>query len=121
MFANCKSKDVVVLDKVAADQVMSLNGANEIFEYVKERRNGRLEKVGVILGQDIGGVVKVSWSKCNFNAGDVFSVFEGLNNCRARIDNGADKKLPASMERQMRQFCSRCFRYFKGVRSVEMV
>ena len=94
----------------------------EIFEYVKERRKGRDTKVGVIVGMDIGGCVKVSFSKCNISAGDKFDVEEGMKRARERI-LGIEKPvgIPNCMERQIRQFCSRSFRYFKGVKKVEIV
>ena len=116
MLANC----------IVENQIKALNGANEIFEYVKDRRNGRIVKCGVILAQDCGGFVKVSFSKCNEDAGDKFDVVSGLNIARERInmslkDASYHVKMPDSMARQLRGFCSRCFRYFKGVTRVEIV
>ncbi len=121
MFADCKIDYSQVKDAVKVNEA-----TNEIFEYVKERRNGRIVKCGVILAQDCGGFVKVSFSKCNEDAGDKFDVLSGLNIARERINMSLKDafyrtKMPDSMNRQMRQFCSRCFRYFKGVRKVEIV
>jgi len=126
MFADCKLDDVVVLDKRVSALDVSLNGKNEIFEYVKERRNGRWVKCGVVLAQNCGGFVKVAFSKCNEDAGDKFDVIEGLNIARERIEKSINDptyhvRMPDSMARQMRGFCSRSFRYFKGVTKVEIV
>ena len=88
-----------------------------IFEYVKERKH----KVGVIVGlkQD-DGVVRVGWSKCNLKK-DRFSFAEGMSLAQARAIKMADSpKLPACLEKKTRQFGSRCLRYFKGIRAIEM-
>jgi len=112
---------VAILNANHAEDIRSPKN-KEIFEYVKERRKGRFEKVGVIIGVDVGGIVKVSFSKCNDSVGDKFNVFEGMKIARDRI-LGVTKpvEVPLCMERQIRQFCSRAFRYFKGVKKVEIV
>ena len=87
-----------------------------IFEYIKERKH----KVGVLVGVRQDDVVWVGWSKCNRKM-DKFSFDEGMSLAESRAIKLVDSpKLPDCLEKKTRQFGSRCLRYFKGVRSIEM-
>ena len=87
---------------------------NEIFEYIRKRKAGRTFKVGVIIGYNENGVIKVGWSKCNINK-DVFNPDIGLSLAKER----ANKPLsplspPLCVQSQVRRFGARCVRYFKN-------
>jgi hypothetical protein len=97
---------------------------NEIFEYIRSRRRGKVVKVGVILGLNDNGVIKVGWSKCNLKD-DRFVSHNGLKIARERIDGkvGADSipVTPLCIRRQLRAFGGRSIRYFKGANKLEFI
>ena len=100
----------------------------EIFEYIRRRKSGKVIKVGVILGTVISPnsyTIRIGWSKCNFKAGDKFSIEEGIKLAKKRAYNEADFEsttthVPNCIRRQIRQFGSRCIRYFKDAHKLEL-
>jgi hypothetical protein len=86
-----------------------------IHEYIRERQPGRGKQiVGVIAGTVIEGMICIGWSKCNWKEGDVFDKQEGIDRAMSRA-RGVDEtpELPIQLNRQMREFQTRCIRYFK--------
>jgi len=88
---------------------------NEIFEYIRKRKNGRTFKIGVILGLIDNGVIRVGWSKCNIKK-DVFSRDDGLTLAKQRaMGNNIPPTIPPlCTQSQVRKFGARCVRYFKN-------
>ena len=93
----------------------------EIFEYIRRRRHGKVVKVGVVLGLIDEGVIKIGWSKCNIKS-DTFKPLQGIElaKARARNETPTTTPVPNCIKRQMRQFCSRAVRYFKGAQRLEI-
>lgn len=92
----------------------------EIFEYIRERKAGRTQKVGIIWGTIDNSTIRIGWSKCNQKAGDKFDFTEGLKLAKNRA-YGVDKsptKIPDRNRSQMRDFISRSVKYFKGATSL---
>jgi hypothetical protein len=87
----------------------------EIFEYIRRRKSGKVMKVGVILGLLVGDTVKIGWSKCNIMA-DKFDASTGLgiakNRAEAPKNTITPPPTPKCIKKQVRQFGSRCVRYF---------
>ena len=102
--------------------------AIEIFEYIRKRRGGKVNKVGVIFGTVQDEVIKVGWSKCNFQAKDKFDLAKGLELAynRAVMNGIADKEslngipAPLCIRKQLRHFGGRCLLYFKGAKKLEL-
>ena len=96
-----------------------------IFEYVKERRHRRNNKVGVLLGVlDKDNTVKIGWSKCNIKDGDIFDAKEGMDLAYKRAQSSSkwirDTRLPDCIKKQTRKFGARCLRYFKEANKLEL-
>lgn len=101
-----------------------------IYEFVKEKRR----VVGCVVARVVDGAVKLSWSKCNIDAGDKFSRTAALDNAKSRCaskafgidldkvdetrfvcDQDQDIKIPHSCRRILRKMAVRAKRYFKQV------
>lgn len=111
------------------------NDSTELVEYIWRRKKGRNYKAGVIIGNIVNGVIKIGWSKCNISE-DPFISFVGLNMARARImrdaikdareyfidisDDELNAKVPDCIRSQVRNFGSRCLRYYKNVNKLEI-
>lgn len=95
-----------------------VNG-REIFEYIRRRKHGMNYKVGVVLGKEIDGTIKIGWSKCNFKAGDKFDPSVALKIAEDRIKMNSIPP-PDCIKSQVRQFASRAVRYFKDAQRLEM-
>lgn len=98
----------------------------EIFEYIRRNKDGKKMKVGVILGLNDKGVIKIGWSKCNFKDGDKFDPIKGVVIAKQRakgtlfIEDAVDTPTPSCIRHQVRQFGARCVRYFKSARKLKM-
>jgi len=93
---------------------------NEIIEYVREKRHGRINKVGVLLGWSVNGNdIQIGWSKVMLRQKgepkDKFSKERGLEIARGR-KTGYDPNLvvPHVIHKRLPEFKKRCQRYFKG-------
>ena len=93
---------------------------NEIIEYVREKRHGRIEKVGVLLGWSVSGnPIQIGWSKVmtrqKGKAKDTFNKERGLEIARGR-KTGYNPSLvvPHVIRKRLPEFKKRCQRYFKG-------
>ena len=93
---------------------------NEIIEYVREKRHGRNDKVGVLLGWSVNGnPILIGWSKVmtrqKGEAKDTFDKERGLEIARARkIGHGPNVQVPHIIRKRLPKFKDRCQRYFKG-------
>jgi len=91
----------------------------EIIEYVREKRNGRIRKVGVLLGTSVNyDDVRIGWSKVMLRKKgkdmDAFDKERGLMIARSRRDgHGKSVQVPNVIKKRLPQFKSRCLRYFK--------
>jgi hypothetical protein len=98
----------------------------EIFEYIRRRKNGKVHKVGVILGRievyENNQIINIGWSKCNGKLGDTFNLEQGLELARARARNETPTTVPVPLciKSQIRKFSSRCVRYFKDAKRLEI-
>lgn len=100
-------------DKVAQRYIYK-----EIFEYMRKRRHKQTRRVGVVVGINDNGVIRVGWSKCNEKDGDEFNLDEGLRIARERAFKVYNTPIPLCAKRQIRAFSSRCVRYFKDAKSM---
>ena len=90
-----------------------------IYERVTERRHGRNQTVGLLVGVNENGTVRVCWSRCNFKAKDTFK----MNGPDGAIDRAINRKnpldvVPPTMKGELMEFVLRCQRYFKGCQIV---
>jgi len=88
-----------------------------LLEYVRKRRKGQLQRVGLMLAQKVKGTVYVSWSKCWMQK-DKFNPEFGQNLAKDRIKIHVQEErkphpVPNSMDEAMSRFLKRCKRYFK--------
>lgn len=90
-----------------------------IFETIKKSVHGRKQKVGLIMGINDDGVIKIGWSKTNLKLGDKFNADVGRELAMNRI-LGIEKfpTLPLCMGTRIRNFEGRCLRYFKDAGSM---
>ena len=92
-----------------------------IFEYIRRRKSGKVAKVGVIVGMNVDGVIRIGWSKCNFKKGDKFNSAEGLKIAQDRVHEiGNVPHTPNCIRRQVRQFGARAVRYFQSAYTLEL-
>ena len=95
---------------------------NEIIEYVKIRKHGKIEKVGVLLGWSVSGnPIQIGWSKVMTRKygdnKDTFNKERGLEIARARKEGcGSTVKIPHVIKKRLPEFKKRCLRYFKGAK-----
>lgn len=106
-----------------------------IYEFVKEKR----QVVGCVVARVVDGAVKLSWSKCNIDAGDKFNRQAALNNAKSRcaskafsieLDNAEYARvvpghllsrgkesivIPHSCRKVIRKVAARAKKYFKQV------
>lgn len=87
---------------------------NEIFEYIKNRKYG---KIGIIVARNVDGQIRVGWSKCNFKLGDEFVIGDGMAIALDRTDVKNLSPAPACIHRQIRKVGARAIRYFKDATS----
>ena len=87
----------------------------EIVEYIRERRHGRLYKTGVLLGwSTAGNPIHIGWSKV-MTRKDVFNRDRGLEIARGRkLGYGKTVTVPHVVIKQLPAFKERCLKYFKG-------
>lgn len=88
----------------------------EIYEYVKEKRKGRKQKVGIFVGKKIGDEVLVGWSRVNTKEGDTFNFESAVKIAKDRL--GINYEAPQSLKKKMGRFSERCKRYFKEAKVV---
>jgi len=92
----------------------------EIIEYVREKRNGQIRKIGVLVGQITDdNDIDIGWSKVALkregNVTDTFDKEIGLTIARGRTGIINDKTtVPHVIRKQLKTFEKRCLRYFKG-------
>jgi hypothetical protein len=106
-----------------------------LYEFVKEKR----QVVGCVVARLVDGKVRLSWSKCNVDAGDKFSRSAALDNAKSRCESkafgidvdkvnetrlvhGCDQNqgkstitIPHSCRKVLRKMAVRAKRYFKQV------
>jgi len=100
---------------------LSEKNPNELIEYIRERRHSKVQKVGVIVGFKVNNKILVSWSKCNGKA-DNFDPEYGIRFAMGRALGEYDAvPMPESIKTQVRQFSSRCVRFFKDANSLEIM
>lgn len=95
---------------------------NGIFEYIRRRHHGKVQKVGVIVAVKQDGVIRVSWSKCNYKSGDKFNQELGISLASNRalgIETSPD--IPVCIQSQVRQIGARAIRYFKDSKQLVIV
>lgn len=92
----------------------------ELFEYIKRRKNGKVIKVGIMLGIQAVDEIRISFSKCNFKAGDKFDFAKGYELATRRAYG--EEAIPTSkgLRKQLRKFGSRCVRYFQDATLLRM-
>ena len=120
-----KSKGIFINPSAILKSVTPLNKVEknhqtEIFEYIRRRKNGMTYKVGVVFGMIDNGVIKIGWSKCNAKAGDKFDSIDGLAFAKHRAVKPDSVPIPNCIRTQLRQFSSRCVRYFKDAKKLEL-
>jgi hypothetical protein len=67
------------------------------------------------------GTIKVGWSKCNFKAGDVFNMEDGLKRAKQRAIEGCKETIPQSIHNDYTDIVNRSVRYFFKQRAVKVV
>jgi len=90
--------------------------SKEIIEFIKKRReHNRMERVGVLVGYNDNGTIRIGWAKANTKAGDVFDEYKGLHIARERcFANPANLPyIPSAIHGAYKRFKNRCQRYFK--------
>lgn len=116
----CKSfgvdTDDIPLCQAEKEPVKKQERQTEIFEYINRHTNGVNKKVGVIVGINDNGTIKIGWSKCNVKM-DVFNKHMGLKMAKERALKG-NPPAPACFRKHLRQFSARCVRYFKGAKNL---
>lgn len=87
---------------------------NEIYQYVMRRRGRTTKRIGVIAARNDNGIIRIGWSQCNEDAGDVFDAENGLAWARSRMI--CPETIPPHMAREVEAMKERAVRYFKGAR-----
>jgi len=106
-------KTVVSVSK-GTKAAMKVKHPTEIYEFIKERRMGRRQKVGVFVGlKDRAGYIVVGWSRANIKK-DRFNKETGLKIARGRAIATIPFAFPSSLVKRGAKFCERCNRFFKG-------
>jgi len=115
------------------------NDSNELMEYIWRRKNGHNIRSGVIVGNVVDGVIRIGWSKCKISE-DPFCSYSGINIARTRLikddgrkflfspeapfvnisDEELKSKVPDCIRSQVRNFGSRCLRYYKTANKLEI-
>lgn len=88
----------------------------EIYQYVDEYKYGRWNRVGVLIGINDNGVVRIGYSRVKLNSGDIFSKEFGKALARERAFNYKRNRpthIPFSFAVPFGDFVKRCSRYFK--------
>lgn len=91
-------------------------GADVIFKYLRERRDGRKNaKVGVLLAIKSmkDGEVYIGFSKCHSK--EKFNLLDGLKMAEFRALDKSNPSMPIKHARDLANFVDRSKRYFKGV------
>lgn len=96
---------------------MSKVVAQDLVEYVRKRRRGQLQRVGLMLARKVKDKVYVGWSKCWVQK-DVFNPEFGKVVAEDRIKKHISEErephpVPHSMNECMDRFLKRCKRYYK--------
>jgi hypothetical protein len=88
--------------------------SKEIFQVIKERRNGRNRKAGVMVAVEENGVVHIGWSRVN-SRHDSFDMDKGLEIARGRAKAKTPVVYPlGSSHKPLNRFEDRAKRYFKN-------
>jgi hypothetical protein len=92
----------------------------DLFQYLRRRKGGKVEKNGVMLAQKVKGKgVLVAWSKCKVTGpfADKFDVTRGVDIAKGRIQAYVDEKrnsdVPPSIKERVQEFVTRAKKYFK--------
>ena len=94
----------------------------EIIEYIREKKRGKIEKTGVLLGWSVAGnPIQIGWSKATLRKRtidvDKFDKDRGLEIARGRkMGCGETVKIPHVVKQRLPEFKERCLRYFKGAK-----
>lgn len=83
-------------------------------EYIRKRRNGKLEKVGLLVAVEAGGFVRIGFSLCSKEDKFDKAKAEVIAVGRAYSDKSHD--CPPSILGDAEAFAKRCVRYFKGAK-----
>jgi hypothetical protein len=89
-----------------------INHPTEIYEFIKEKRLGHRQKVGVFVGKNSCGYIKIGWSRANLKK-DKFDKEVGLSIARGRTLAKTPTMLPSSLLKRGEKFVNRCNRFFK--------
>ena len=93
---------------------------NEIVEYIRERKRGRVVKTGVLVGHsENGSPIQIGWSKVMLRQGgetkDAFDKERGLAIARGRQEKlNLNTTIPHVVKKNLPRFKERCQKYFKG-------
>ena len=96
------------------------NHTTEIFEYIRRNKGGITRKVGVILGVNDKGVIRIGWSKVNEKLGDKFDSLLGLEYAMKRAMKPDGIPTPKCIKSQLRKFGARTVRYFQDATKLEL-
>lgn len=93
---------------------------NLIFEYVRRKRKGTMQPVGIIVATKISGDrVGIGWSLTATSKGDVFDPEKGATIALNRAIEGFNKTLPDSITEQFCRVRDRAVRYFKNCEVID--
>lgn len=90
-----------------------------IFEYIRKREGGKVHKVGIIIGLNDNGTIRIGWSKCNMDI-DKFDQLLGFQFAFNRAMKPDNVPTPHCIKTQIRRFGSRAVRYFKNAKRLEL-
>ena len=89
-------------------------GKDVIFQYLRERRDGRKNaRVGILMALKHKGEVYIGFSKCHEK--EKFNLLDGLKMAEFRAIDESNPEIPIKHAREIANFVSRSKRYFKGV------
>jgi hypothetical protein len=107
---------------IEVKQEKQFNHPEAIFEYIRRRKGGQVVKRGVMLGFRVDNEIRIGYSLCNSgkNTPDDFNSEVGIELARVRACNETPSTvpIPSSIRNEVRQFSSRCMRYFKDARTL---
>lgn len=93
----------------------------EIYQNIVKRVHGKRQKVAVLFGtQDNSGYIHIGWSRVNIVHGDKFDAQKGLKLAVERAKALRFVPAPHSIKKDLYAFQSRCFKYFKKAKVLDV-